>query len=180
MGLRAVLDDNSAISARLQELVVKESKTGAESLLLQVAQRGYTYPSESSFRIFDDPRETALQIISGILNNNLKGIPREIIIEWEARKRRRELSSIFDPHNLLDSIYWLLADAVVMYTVKICKYHRCQRPFVATNERMEYCPPSIEPGKEIDPLNPPVSPCLNRAKQNKFRNKKRKRRGKKR
>jgi hypothetical protein len=179
MGLRAALADNRAISARLQELVVKDSKTGAERLLLQVAQRGYTYPSESSFRIFDDPRETALQIISTILNNNLDGIPRGIIIEWDAKKRRRELSSIFEPQNLLDSIYWLLADAVVMYTVKICKYHRCQRPFVATNERMEYCPPPIEPGKKIDPLNPPVSPCLNRAKQDKFRNKNGKRRRKK-
>jgi hypothetical protein len=102
--------------------------------------------------------QDALFIISDILNGNLSGCVRELIPapNWDHPVR---LDSGFSFHNLMDCIYWLLADAIVIAKVRHCLH--CGKPIIAPSDRVKYCPPPM--GSHS------VSPCMNRAKQQRFR-----------
>ena len=118
--------------------------------------------------LLPDPREAALQVVAAIISRNLEGngIYRRLGTRKLSNKAesRVVLASEFASRSLLDAIYWLLADAVVEARVRRCAYSRCRRFFVATHERMRYCPPLM--GEK-------VSSCGNRDKQRRFADKKR-------
>jgi hypothetical protein len=104
----------------------------------------------------------ALRIIASILNANLGGVRRFMSVEDEEASRPG-LVSLFQPRNLLDGIYWLLADEVAGEQLRTCQ--ACGHFFAATDERMKYCPPP----KGIEG----PSRCMHREKMRRFREKRR-------
>ena len=160
MKLAEALNDLERLKLQLQQLTVRDERSVSEELLYVAAKRGYTHASQIRMRAFGDPRETALQIISHILNENLEGVSRELIIEHQ-ETGKRGITSVFSPQNLLDCVYWHLADAVLGGTVRTCENPSCKRFFVATHKKMRYCP--LPMGFEG------VSRCMNAAKQRRLR-----------
>jgi hypothetical protein len=125
------------------KIAIEKLKTGSGDVLTYKAMsRSSAYPSDVQTR-FDNLRESALYVIASTLNENLGGVSRELIIEYDKQKRQRGLTSVFTPRNLLDCIYWHLTDAVIGGTIRTCGNQKCRRFFVATHRRMQYCPPSM-------------------------------------
>jgi hypothetical protein len=146
------------LAVQIDQLIVRAAD-GHATLTYQVPRRGYTHPSQVSARPSKTPRETALHIITTILNANLDGVSRQLIVEIKD-DRRPGLTSLFEPLALIDSVWWLLADAVVKGKVRECL--ECGAFFVATDDRMRFCP--LPRGQEGS-----GSRCLSRAKQREYR-----------
>ena len=158
--LARALDEPEALSLQIGQLTVRAA-TGDEMLAFSVPGRGRTRPGQVQMRPRKSPRESALEIIAHILNENLDGVSRTLLVEPQD-DRRLGLTSLFTPLNLLDAIYWLLADAVVGARVRSCL--ACKRFFMATSDRMKFCPPPMGLAG--------VSRCMNRFKQQQFRERK--------
>jgi len=157
MELSAAIDDASQLDLRVQKLLVSQpSQPGSEIISFPMAIRGEMIPVQAKWRKSKDLRENALDIILAILNHNLEGITRALAIDYDEKKRRKLLTSVFVPQNLLDCIYWHLANAVIGSQVRTCAYSKCGRFFIATHQTMKYCPPSI--GQKS------VSRCMDAAK----------------
>lgn len=119
-----------------------------------VARRGWSRPRVATFPVTSWD-EIALELVSFILTRNLGGVRRAIGFSVKTPR----LVSLFAPQNLLDCIYWLLADAVTGTQLRACP--DCGHFFVATHERMKYCPPPMG-------IQGP-SRCMNRAKVRRWR-----------
>lgn len=105
----------------------------------------------------EEIKEAAARIVTTIINKNIEGVTRQLRYEWMGKEG---ITTTFKFHNLLDRIYWMLADAVTGGQVKICNY--CGKPFLADEDRSRYCRPL---------LWEKVSRCMNRAKQKTIRKK---------
>jgi hypothetical protein len=160
--LAEALSDPARLVAHIQRLTVRDDR-GFEQLSYALPRRGLTLASQVSQRPFRNSRDAALHVIVAILDVNLQGVSRGMGIERRDDSRVPELVNLFYPENLLDCIYWHLADAVVGSS--ICRCENCQRFFIATHGRMRYCPRLM--GEEG------VSRCMNQAKQRSFRQKNR-------
>jgi hypothetical protein len=164
--LAEAIQDPSRLKVAVEKLIV--GKAPEQSLAFKMAGRASAYPASFQMRLIDDRRECALQIISHVLNDNLTGVFRGLIVEYNKAKHARGLTSVFVPRNLLDCIYWHLADAVLGGTFRACA--KCGRFFVATHRRMKYCPP---PMGQLG-----VSRCMDAAKHQPKKQKRQKRRKK--
>jgi hypothetical protein len=168
--LANALTDPNQTKIEIQNLIVHNPETRTAHLSFAKAGRASVYPSQNQMRIFDDPRECALKIISAILNDNLTGISRGLLIEYNTKTRQPDSTPIFRPLNLLDCVYWHLTDAVIGAKIRTCENPKCRRFFNATHRRMKYCPPPMGQAG--------VSRCMDAAKHQAKpkQNKKRKRR----
>ena len=108
------------------------------------------------------PRHAALFIVSTVLQKNLTGVSRTLLME-EQDDGRPGFTSVFLPGNLLDCVYWHLADAALGGWVRRCANPRCGDFFVAKSAKVKYCP-ALRGYKG-------VSPCMNQHKQQKHRDK---------
>jgi hypothetical protein len=150
--LGRALGDTHDLARIIEELTIRGAH-GADEITFTAPTRGYTRPRQVRLIPGRDPRTIALRIIEAIVNPNLEGVSRILLTE-----QRRPIT-VFAPQNLLDCVYWLLADAIVSATVRTCL--ACDRFFVATHDRMRFCPrPMGLKG---------VSLCMNRFKQQRFR-----------
>jgi hypothetical protein len=161
MELAAALNEPMRLNSTLERLTERHH-TGQLGIVYTIAERGELYLRTIHARKLDNPQEQALKIVADILNRNLKGISRYVELEQQP-DGRLGLTSLFAPRNLLDCIYSMAADAVVARKIRMCTY--CGRPFVAISDRMQYCPPRM--GLRS------VSPCMNNAKQKRFKQKRR-------
>lgn len=100
--------------------------------------------------------EIAWCIIGSIINDNLINTSRHLYLNHEDGNVK--LVSRFKFRNLLDCIYWILADTVIGGKVKTCEF--CGKLFIADSDKNRYCPKSFDDT---------VSKCLNRARQQNFR-----------
>ncbi len=107
----------------------------------------------------------AVALIVELMNLNVEGIRLELTASGTSLKQR------FRPPNLMASIYLLLAQSLLGNKVRECHNPRCGMMFIATDERMLYCPPPL--GVKG------VSPCMNRHKVRRARDKRSKSRGSK-
>lgn len=157
------LDKEAALREQIESLTVERTQSGgthiSNVIVTRVARRGYLRPSQMEMRP-TPPREAALWIISHVLDRNLTGVSRELVVEYHD-DGQRGFTSLFTFCNLMDCVYWHLADAVVGGWVRRCAYPRCGAFFVAKSKRTKYCPPPIG--------NQSVSPCMNRHKQQSYR-----------
>lgn len=156
--LANALDDPNALAALLATITVR-TEDGEEELSFQCPARGHTRPGQMQMRPARTPRESALHVIAHIVNANLGGVERELVVESQPPGGALGLTSAFTPHSLTDCIYWLLADAVADGKVRACL--ACQRFFVSTDQRMKFCPrPMGHSGASL---------CLTRYKQAQYR-----------
>jgi hypothetical protein len=146
--------------ARLIEGLTVRGALGRDEITFLRAVRGYTRPVQVQMAAARDHHETALRIVEMIVSPNLEGISRALITEHRRPgEKTKAMTSVFYPQNLLDCVYWLLADAIVGTAIRRCQH--CGRFFVATHNRMRFCPrPMGQKG---------VSLCMNRFKQQRFR-----------
>jgi len=108
------------------------------------------------------PRTVARHIIASVVNANITGVSRHVMVEWQPYDGDAEgFSSQFSSHSLLDVIYWQLADAAIGGLVRRCAYPLCGAFFIANSLKVTHCPP---PAGDFG-----VSPCMNRHKQRKWR-----------
>ncbi len=159
--LIARLNDEKSLLSVLTSLMVHDPKTNSRSLSIPIAFRGNTYPATCLFRIEESPLQTALNVIAHILHENLQGASRRIQV-LKGANGKFQLDSGFEIRNLLDAIYWLVADAAVHSQVRICDH--CKQPFVCTNLKIKYCPSPLD-------YKGAISQCMNRAKQSRHRSK---------
>lgn len=153
--LRVALDEPVTLRAVLDRLTLRDEAGGAAYLSVRRPQRGYTLPTLVHLPTLETPRATALRLITNLLNANLDGVARRLQVEVTPEPGALVLTSGFQPRNLLDGIYWHLADAVVGGKVRTCL--GCRRFFIVTHERMRFCP--LPMGLDG------ASRCLNRYKQ---------------
>jgi hypothetical protein len=113
--LAAALDTPEELRCLFERRIVADN--GREELRFVRAVRGRTRPKEGRLLVPDakSRRATALTIIALSLHDNLGGVSRSIGIEGT------RLVSLFQPNNLLDSIYWLLADEVTSEQIRACE-----------------------------------------------------------
>ena len=162
--LIGTLDDPAAIQGAIDELRVRHSSpngTHEESIDYLAAERGYLYPSPTQVAPMP-PRQAALFIVSTVLEKNLTGVSRTLLME-EQDDGRPGFTAVFLPCNLLDGVYWHLADAALGGWVRRCANPRCVDFFVAKSAKVKYCP-ALRGYKG-------VSPCMNQHKQQKHRDK---------
>lgn len=155
-------EGETAVREQIDRLTVLDD--GRESIFYIATTRGYLRPSRNQRRS-GEPRDVALWIVAHTLNKNLTGVSRFLQVEHQ-EDGRRGFTSLFTPRNLADCVYWHLADSAAGGWVRRCADTRCGAFFVAKDERVKYCPPPM--GHEG------VSPCMNRAKQRKHREKRKK------
>ena len=156
------LNDDTAIRMAIDQLTLRESRADGsptEHVEYTAAQRGYLRPSQTRLRLMP-PRDAALHIVSTVLERNLTGVSRTLLVEHQD-DGRRGFTSLFRSRSLLDCVYWHLADAAAGGWVRRCANPRCGAFFVAKSDRVKYCPPLMG--------NRGVSPCMNRHKQQKHR-----------
>lgn len=165
MQLAKLLNKPAGLKAFMGRLMVE--RNGRPYISYVLPKRGYHLPSQVEEKIYETEEETARRIIAKILNSNLEGIQREIVVEYvpateDEGKCVLGFTSSFSFNNLLDCIYWLVADAVTAGKIRACLY--CGKPFIAPNDKTKYCPPLQWET---------VSRCMNRAKQRRFWNEER-------
>lgn len=160
------LADDAALRAVTEQLKVRQDN-GHEQFEYIAARRGNLSPSRMVLPLME-PRATAYHIIQNVLNANLAGVSRCLFVEWQDDSATQGFTSLFSNRNLLDAVYWHLADAAVGGWVRQCADPRCRSFFVAKNEKVKYCPPPM--GYQG------VSPCMNRQKQQKHRDEQKRRR----
>lgn len=165
LDLLARLDDDQELRVFLQTLTVRTGNL--ETIDFNCARRGYAYQMHSTRaqRPGEGPRDVALDLVATLLNEGLRGgVSRCLVVEHQ-KDKRQGFSSLFQFHNLLDCVYWHLADAAAGNWVRRCKNPKCGAFFVARSEKVKYCPPQFVPGFE----NKSVSQCMNRDKARKYR-----------
>ncbi len=163
MSLAEALDKPKELKVLIEKLSVeKERPSEGNGRLVSywLPVRAFGLPGRVQTSTKASARENALSIIESILNANLSGVAREMITEWNEARGKQSIATCFVFENLLDCIYWLLADAVTNAKIRSCEH--CGKPFVAPNDRTKYCPPLQWET---------VSRCMNRAKQSRFRSK---------
>jgi len=166
LGLIGALDESDT-EVRKQFESRPEFEVGKSLISYRYARRGYLDRWKSRV-MSNEPRFIALSIVRNVLDANLSGISR--CLKVEGRDEKSEiLTHLFQPRNLADAVYWHLADAAVGGWVRRCADPKCGAFFVAKNVRVKYCPPPK--GYEE------VSLCMNRAKQQRLRDKRKNRRG---
>jgi hypothetical protein len=134
-----VLDHRHRAGLTVLLLTRREQHPEFEWIAVAVPQRGYTRPELWTTAVAANapPRQVAVSVIARILNDNLAGVVREILVSSKGT-----LSTRFKCCNLLDAIYWQMADAVARQRIRLCAH--CQRFFIATADyRMKYCPPPM-------------------------------------
>ena len=156
MELSHALNHPHRLPATLEKITDSD---GATRYLAAVGPYVAHYTQRSPNRPLD---EHARRIIQVILNRNLETVHPKVFLG-----ERGELERHFMAANLIGHIYWLLTDFVLSHKVRECAYERCRRLFVATDDRMKYCPPPLG--------NEGVSPCMNRSKVAEARARKRQR-----
>jgi len=157
MDLGERVNDELRLLEFMESLQVQDQDTGRKRLFVNYAIRGHTRPVQTEINrtAFPDYQYIALFILAKILGENIAGQQREFLIMPKDDNEGHGLTSVFGQRNLIGSIYWLLADAVSEESIRNCEY--CHHPFVATSEKMKYCPRRMgEDG---------ISLCLNRKKQ---------------
>lgn len=156
MELSDALDKPSKLKDMIQRLTVVLPGMNEPEIRFTIPRKSLeTNTWTKAGQLFEpEPKSAALFIISSIINENIRTVSRCLQVE------NQSIVSLFTTHDLLDCIYWLLADAVVSGRVKTCE--ECGSPFVADNEKRRFCPPT--PHEEI-------SRCMNRAKQKRHRSK---------
>lgn len=113
------------------------------------------------------PRELARRVLAEAITPNLARVHRvlfaepsqtfgEIVFRKPEPRTPSGLSLEWSSPDLMGVVYWHLAEAVLGNRVRRCAYDKCRRPFVASNERMKFCPAPLG--------NLSVSPCMNRDK----------------
>ena len=113
LDLMGRLDEHAALRGFLETLEVQREGQ-ADAYVYRAAHRGYLDPKEwHSARRDRQPRDVALHFIENILNQNLTGVSRASIVEPQDNGHQG-LTSLFEPRNLLDAIYWQLADAAAI------------------------------------------------------------------
>jgi hypothetical protein len=161
LDLMGRLDNSAALRAFMDTLKTQEDPG---TYAYRVARRGYLHPMPILSRQRGErQRDTALHIIETILNLNLTGVSRVLLVEHQD-KGQPGFTSLFEPRNLIDSAYWQLADAAIGGWVRRCANPRCASFFVAKSQKVKYCPPPIGHYTESDDRDL-VSPCMNRRKQ---------------
>lgn len=159
MQLADALNSPSNLETLVDSLLIKEK--GSVVLSYKAPYRGQTFPSHHTVA-FKTAEEAAHATITDILNRNLEGLSRVLVHEYQTSTGRKGLTSLFDFRNLLDCIYWLVADAIVGGKVRTCGF--CGKVFVAPEDRTKFCPPLLWES---------VSRCMNNAKQRRFQRRKR-------
>lgn len=167
MHLAEALNKPDELKIRLERLLVKEDLSSGQKRVVVsylIPNRAFGLPgyARTDIDLLGGYKKTAIYIIADILNKNLTGIERNLKMEWREEDNDYRIISLFNFCNLLDCIYWLIADAVTAGKIRACEY--CGKPFVAPNDKTKYCPPL--PWQTY-------STCMNRAKQRKFQEKKR-------
>lgn len=158
--LAAALPRPGAVQALLERRLVQQPSW--QEISYARATRGWTRPHQAGIVFPGHPigpkggwEPAALRIVADILNANLGGVRRAVSLE----EKPLRVVSLFQPRNLLDCIYWLLADAVTGEQLRQCP--ECGHFFVATTDRMKYCPPA----RGADG----PSRCMHRAKVRRWR-----------
>lgn len=165
MNLAEALDKPKELKILTERFFVKEALSwrGKEwNTALLLPKPALDLPGYVGTIMRASARENALSVIESILNPNLTGLTRKMQVEWSEEKGEQVINTFFSFGNLLDCIYWLLADAVTNAKIRSCEH--CGKPFVAPNDRTKYCPPLQWET---------VSRCMNRAKQARHRDKRR-------
>jgi hypothetical protein len=158
LALAGALDSPNNLRHIFEQRIVAEGDV--EELRYVYAIRGWTRPRLGRQPVPNtnaERRATALRIIAWLLAKNLSGVTREIGMEATA------LASYFRFNNLLDQIYWMLADAVTGHRIRQCR--ECGRFFIAATDRVKYCPRPMG-------LRGVVSLCMHRAKVRTWRQQK--------
>ncbi len=109
---------------------------GTGLVLLLQGQRQYIAPTPLTLGTDEDPRLLAQRILLTIVNPNLRGVSRQL--RELPPPTTREISYSFD--SLVSVVYWHLADLVGGGKIQECL--DCGTPFVQTDKRQRYCPPS--------------------------------------
>jgi hypothetical protein len=152
--LGSLREGDAAVAQQVDRLVAKND--GAEVLRVVTAARGYLRPTSwDGPKPSTRPRDDAVALVQLALEPNLTGVIRTIGPRID--EEGGALQSWFRPRNLLDSIYWHLADSAEGGWVRRCADPECGAFFVAKSDRVKYCPPPM--GYRG------VSPCMNRHKQ---------------
>jgi hypothetical protein len=149
------LDRPKELRRILEQRIVTEGDV--DELRFVRAVRGRTRPKQGRLavpRTDANVRETALGIIALILADNLSGVTRHVLAEENG------LTSFFRFGNLLDHIYWMLADAATGRRVRQCP--ECGHFFIAETDRVKYCPRPMG-------LDGVSSLCMHRLKVRKWR-----------
>ncbi|MGE3959943.1 MAG: hypothetical protein AB7H96_24760 [Vicinamibacterales bacterium] len=161
LSLLNALEHPAPLQRELEQYRV-QSEDGSTRLAFPSAQRGNIFPFSYSVEDTTTPREVALRVIARVLSRNIEGVRRALVVEPN-ESGHLELQNQWQPNNLLDCIYWKLADVAMGGTVRHCADPQCGALFVATSDKMKFCPPPVG--------NKGVSPCMNRFKQQRHREK---------
>jgi hypothetical protein len=147
LDLNDALSDRAALRSKLEQLTVRQTTSDEYSAQLgeieyRYANRGELYPSVarvgSARRDYRDDFEFARSLITVLLNENLEGVCRQLVLESDKQQPSRVVS-VFEPDSLIDAIYWHLADAIAGGSIKRCLF--CGKFFNATHQKRVYCPP---------------------------------------
>lgn len=94
----------------------------------------------------------ALQTVSHLINVNTAGVRRRFVIDAKKPRFTTQLSA----NALIEVIWYLVGNAALISqegngkSIKNCK--ECNLPFIATDRRQQFCPPSAVPGKRQQSL----------------------------
>lgn len=159
MLLAEAIDDSGRLRSILAD--ARANPNARTHFVFVMAARGNRKPVAGEVRYSGSDREDALRVIADVLNWNLGGISRGFVVERQV-SGSLGLTSMFLTQNLLDCVYWLLADAVTAARVGLCL--ECRNPFVVTHDARKFCPRPYD-----HRVSNEVSPCMNRYKQRMFR-----------
>ena len=151
----------NAASSFLESLKVQDGDY--ETINYLAARRGCFYPTQHMrpTTAAEGHRVLALNIVADVLNeNSAGGVSRELLVEPQ-EDGQQGFTAMFTFRNLLDCVYWHLADAASGGWVRRCGNPECGAFFVTKSARVKYCPPPMG--------HLGVSPCMNRCKQRKYR-----------
>lgn len=87
-----------------------------------------------------DVGDQARAIIKGAVNPNLT----DIRLQLDDAPPDQTLMRVFEPTSLVACVYYLLAEGLQGGRIRQCAYERCRRLFLATDERMKYCPAPMD------------------------------------
>jgi hypothetical protein len=159
LALGADLDRPKELRRIFEQKIVTDGDV--DELRFVRAVRGRTRPKQGHLPVPQSDaqaRATALDIIALALADNLAGVTRQVV------RTVKGLASFFRFNNLLDHIYWMLADAVTGRRIRQCP--ECGHFFIAETDRVKYCPrPMGQQGVS--------SLCMHRMKVRKWRDRER-------
>ena len=156
LDLAARLGDTPHLEVFLQGLI-REGPEG-KRIYFEMIRRNDRWPMIGWPISKHSSQDHAYFIIEHILNWNTSGTVFKVMAAENA-DGETTLTRYLNPYTLLDVVYLHLADSIVGGMVRICEY--CKRPFVPPNRKYKFCPPKKD--------NDGVSPCMNRAKNARHR-----------